>query len=149
MKKILILVLLFVSAKCFSQVENNFMQKNTFWDSVYFKVVPYNSGAGIVHLGLDTVASSPTFGKLVRKTAGGSVALSSITAAVGSNDIDNGTGLQEWRWNALAGNSGLKLSSTSTAAASNLQRMLEIALTGTNATSTQTTTGIEVSNTHD
>src|SRR6188768_608475 len=73
MKKIIAILVLFISAKCFSQTENNFMQKNTFWDSVYFKLIPYNSGAGIVHLGIDTVASSPTFGKLVRKTAGGVV----------------------------------------------------------------------------
>jgi len=72
MKKIIAITLLFVSANCFSQTENNFMQKNTFYDSVYFKVVPYNSGAGMVHLALDTVAGSPTFGKLVRKTASGS-----------------------------------------------------------------------------
>lgn len=37
---------------------------------VYIPNIPYNSGAGIVHLGLDTVAASPTFNKLVRKTAG-------------------------------------------------------------------------------
>ncbi len=70
MKKIIAILLMFISAKCFSQ--NNFMQKNTFYDSVYFKVVPYNSGAGIVHLGIDTVVGSLTFGKLVRNTAGGS-----------------------------------------------------------------------------
>src|SRR5678810_610366 len=72
MKKIITILILFISAKCFSQTENNFMQKDTFWDSVYFKSIQYNSGAGIVHLGIDTVVSSPTFGKLVRKTAGGS-----------------------------------------------------------------------------
>ena len=69
MKKIITILVLFISAKCFSQVDNNFMQKNSFYDTVYFKVVPYNSGAGIVHLGIDTVVGSPTFGKLVRKTA--------------------------------------------------------------------------------
>jgi len=71
MKKIITILILFISAKCFSQTENNFMQKNSFYDTVYFKVVPYSASAGIVHLGIDTVAGSPTFGKLVRKTAGG------------------------------------------------------------------------------
>jgi lysophospholipase L1-like esterase len=46
--------------------------RTTLLDSVYLsEKIPYNSSAGIVHLGIDTVASSPTFGKLVRKTAGG------------------------------------------------------------------------------
>jgi hypothetical protein len=38
-------------------------------DTAYFMNVPYNSGAGIVALGIDTVAASPTVGKMVRKTA--------------------------------------------------------------------------------
>ena len=54
----------------------------TLADSVYATTIPYNSGAGIVHLGIDTVASSPTFGKLVRKTAGGSTpTLQQVTTA--------------------------------------------------------------------
>ena len=35
-------------------------------------LIPYNSSAAIVHIGLDTLVTSPTYGKLVRKTAGGS-----------------------------------------------------------------------------
>ena len=71
MKKIIAILVLFISAKCFSQTDNNFMQKNTFWDSVYFKAIQYSASASIVHLGIDTLITSPTFGKLVRKTAGG------------------------------------------------------------------------------
>lgn len=48
----------------------------------------------------------------------------------------------------LGGASGLKLSSTSTAAASNLQRLLEVNLSGTNATGAQTTTAGYFSNLH-
>jgi hypothetical protein len=60
--------------------------KAIFRDSIYALVVPYNSGAGIVALGIDTVAASPTFGKLVRKTAGGSTpSLQAVT------DVGNGT----------------------------------------------------------
>jgi len=49
-------------------------------------------------------------------------------------------------YNSLAGTSGLKLTSTSTAAASNAQKMLEISLSGAN--SSQTTYGSYISNTH-
>lgn len=70
-----------------------------------------------------------------------------------------GTGLQNtsiawaafsWTntWNTLAGTAGLLLSSTSTAAASNNQKLVEIALSGANATASQTTYGLVVANTH-
>jgi hypothetical protein len=40
-----------------------------FMDSVYFGNIPYSASASIVHLGIDTLITSPTYGKLVRKTA--------------------------------------------------------------------------------
>ena len=80
--------------------------------------------------------------------SGGTSALSGLTVATGTNTINNGTYAQEWQWNTLAGNSGLKLSSTSTAATSNLQKLFEISTTGANSTSTQTTYGAYLSNTH-
>ena len=48
----------------------------------------------------------------------------------------------------IAGTSGWKLTSTSTAAANNLQRLLDIQLTGANATSAQRTTAIYAYNNH-
>ena len=48
----------------------------------------------------------------------------------------------------LAGTSALTLSTTSTAAASNAQKMLNISLNGVNSTSAQTTYGAYISNTH-
>ena len=55
-------------------------------DSVYLTdAIPYNSGAGIVHLGIDTVTSSPTFGKLVRKTAGASTLQQVFNTEVGGS----------------------------------------------------------------
>ena len=80
--------------------------------------------------------------------AAGSVPISSLTVATGTNTINNAAYAQEWQWNTLAGATALKLSSTSTAAAGNLQRMFEIALSGANTTATQTTYGMTVSNTH-
>ena len=67
MKKIILILLMFISAKCFSQRDNDFGQKNTFRDTVYFKVVPYNGGAGMQILVRDSVVTSPTFGKLFTK----------------------------------------------------------------------------------
>lgn len=46
--------------------------------------------------------------------SGGGVALSAITAAITSNDINNGANAQQWRWNSLGVSNGLTLSSTDT-----------------------------------
>jgi hypothetical protein len=51
-------------------------------------------------------------------------------------------------FNSLAGVSGFKLSTTSTAAASNSQKLVEIDVSGANATASQTTYGIYLSNAH-
>lgn len=51
-------------------------------------------------------------------------------------------------YNSLTGESGFRVSSTSTAAASNLQRLMEVALSGANATASQTTVAGYFSNTH-
>ena len=64
------------------------MQKNSFHDTVYFKAIAYNSGAGIVHLGIDTVSGSPTFGKLVRKTAGGATPTLQQVTDAGQETLD-------------------------------------------------------------
>lgn len=85
---------------------------------------------------------------LTLTVTGGSAALSALTAATGTNIIDNATFAQEWQWNTLAGASGLKLSTTSTGAASNLQKMLEIQLSGANATASQTSEGLFIFNNH-
>lgn len=74
--------------------------------------------------------------------------LSKLTAATGTNTIDNVSYQQEWQWNSLAGASGLKLSSTSTGAASNTQRLLDVVLTGANATGSQTTYAASIDNRH-
>lgn len=74
-------------------------------------------------------------------TGGAFGLISTGTSATVSNlDISN---------NSIGAGSIVNISSTSTAAASNLQKGLNIALSGANATSTQTTYGAYVSNTHD
>lgn len=50
--------------------------------------------------------------------------------------------------NTLAGTSALKLTSTSTLAAGSAQRMIEVALSGTNANASQNTWGIHSTNSH-
>jgi hypothetical protein len=79
--------------------------------------------------------------------SGGGWALSAITAATGANTINNAANAQEWQWNTLGAGTGLLLSSSSTAAASNTQTVLRVNQTGANATSTQTTYGGYFSNT--
>lgn len=78
----------------------------------------------------------------------GSITIDATTGAVNFNDIGDATAsgtinlvsyAQELTANSLAGATALKISSTSTAAASNAQRLFEVANSGANATSTQTT----------
>jgi len=76
------------------------------------------------------------------------VPISGLIAALGSNSIDNANYTQTWQWNSLGAASGLKLSSTSTAAASNSQKLFEALMSGANVTSNQTTYGGYFSNTH-
>lgn len=58
-------------------------------------------------------------------------ALSSITAATSSNIIHNGNFTQEWTWNSISNQSGLKLSSTANGTTTNgVQKLFESVLTG-------------------
>lgn len=79
---------------------------------------------------------------------GGSSALSAITAATAGNTINNANFAQEWQWNTISSGNGFYLSSTSTAAASNTQTLFRVALSGANATTTQSTFAGIISNTH-
>lgn len=77
-----------------------------------------------------------------------SIPISSLLAATATNSINNADYAQTWEWNTLSSNTGLALSSTSTAAASNTQKVFSISLSGANANSTQTTYGSYITNTH-
>jgi hypothetical protein len=65
----------------------------------------------------DSVLVIQADGKVVRRNAsafgGSSVPLSSLTAATGSNTINNGAHRQEWQWNSLTSGAALTLSSSS------------------------------------
>lgn len=73
--------------------------------------------------------------------------LSSITAATGSATINSSANAIEWQWNSISSGIGLKLSSTSTAAASNTQTIFSVNQSGANGTSSQTTYSQRISNT--
>lgn len=73
--------------------------------------------------------------------------INTLVAATNTNTINNTNYTQTWQWNTLSG-AALNLSTTSTAAAGNAQALLKIDVSGANATSSQTTYGIQLSNTH-
>lgn len=105
-----------------------------------------------------SAATAPTTGQVLTATgastatwqsiASGSIALSAITAATATNTIDNTQYAQVLNWSTLAGATGLALGSTSTAAASNAQKLFSSSLSGINGTALQTTYAGYFSNTH-
>lgn len=76
------------------------------------------------------------------------IPINSLLAATGTNTIDNGNYFQEWQWNTLTENTGLKLTSSSTAAANDGQVLLNVTLTGANVTASQQTHCIYATNLH-
>jgi len=79
---------------------------------------------------------------------GGSTAISALTAATGTNDIDNGSFQQIWRHNTLSSGFGMTFLSNSTAASGNAQTLFTAQLSGTNSSSNQTTRTSTFLNTH-
>jgi hypothetical protein len=88
-------------------------------------------------------------GSITIASSAASPTLNLIQAATAANTpINNANFAQEWRWNTLGAGNGFFLSSTSTAAASDTQTLFRVALSGANATSTQSTFAGIISNTH-
>lgn len=79
---------------------------------------------------------------------GGATNFNDIGDATANGTIANSQYTQEITYNSLAGVSGHKISSTSTAAASNTQKLLEVLLSGANSNASQTTHSAYISNTH-
>jgi hypothetical protein len=79
-------------------------------------------------------------------SSGSGASLSGLTAATATNNIQNTNYKQRWNWNTLAGDTAMVIASNSKGAASNLQNLLTISQSGANATSSQTTYGLKVSN---
>jgi len=89
-------------------------------DSIY-----YNGGADSLVYKINTKRYA------LPVSSGNTVVLSDILDATDTNTIDNGGKTQEWKWNALSGNSGLKLSSTANGTTTNkTQKLFESVLTG-------------------
>lgn len=79
---------------------------------------------------------------------GGSSAISSLTAAAGTNDINNADYGQIWRWNTLGSGTGLTLSTNSTGSSDAGHTLFGIDMQGANASSGQTTYAASFSNSH-
>lgn len=129
-----------------------------------------NSGAGAITVGTtssQTINGSTTYSLATQydwvtvisdgvskwyiksKSSGGATTrLDQILAATATNTINNVANQQEWQWDSLAGYAGLKLSSSSTAAASNEQTLFALELTGVNATSAEQTHAAQFLNSH-
>lgn len=76
-----------------------------------------------------------------------SPALSDISAAIDGNVIDNENYQQTWQWNTLV-SSGFQITSNSTTAADNTQRLFEVKLEGVNHEDDQRTYATSISNLH-
>lgn len=87
--------------------------------------------------------STATYWALVNSTA---APINGLTAATGTNTINNTSYLQSWSWNSLTGNA-LELKTNSTTAAST-QTMLYINMLGAHAFTGQPTYGIQSINAH-
>lgn len=109
------------------------------WDS---------TGADRGQVGYVTIGSGLSLASGVLNTSGTvPTPISSLTAATGTNSIENGNFEQTWEWDALAA-IGLRLQSSATTAASNNQVLLYGQLSGANANSNQTTRTVQFENVH-
>lgn len=118
------------------------------------------AGSGALRLhkyGIGTFTGTPAYtlqvdasGNVIEGSLGASVAISALTAATGTNTINNADYAQEWQWNGLTGNTGLKITSNSTAATGGIssQRLLDVELSGANSNSGQSTQAGYFSNSH-
>ena len=107
------------------------------------------SGIDRGKVGYLTLGTGLTLSSGVLNTSGTvATPISSLTAATATNTANHANYAQEHQWNTLAGITGFKFSSNSTAAASNAQKLVEIDLSGVNATSNQQTYAMYISNTH-
>lgn len=101
-------------------------------------------------------------GKVLTSNAGGvatwqtpstvatSVPISGLTAATGTNSINNANFQQTWGWNSFDGNgtNGLFLNANTTASAVSADALFAVSISGANATSSVTSTATSISNTH-
>ncbi len=115
------------------------------------------AGAQTANIDYTWPTSAPSAGQYLQSDASGnlswqnaasSTALSAITAATATNSINSADYAQTWQWNSLSSNSALTLSSSSTAAASNTQKLLNLSLSGANASASQTTYALSAVNSH-
>jgi hypothetical protein len=117
------------------------------------------AGAQAVDITYTLPTAAPTAGQVLSSDAsgnmswvtasgGGGGALSAITAATANNTINNGVYAQTWDWNSLSSNTGMTFRSSSVSAVGNAQTVVGISTSGANTVPSQTTYGMQVTNTH-
>ena len=116
-----------------------------------FKEVCFLKGAGgtgvltiVAGTGISVNSTDPQ-NPIVTAT-GGAAPISSLTAAVASNSIDNVAHLQLWEWNSLTSGNGLQLNSSSTLRTGTGSQLLRVYVSGANAASGITSIAIAGSN---
>jgi len=144
MKKTLIFLLL-LSGVCSAQTFDPLSLQKMPQQRLLGRTGPTTGNATFIKLGSDFLIRNDS---LLYVGAGGSSAISSLTAATGTNDINNANYGQIWRWNSLGTGAGLTLASSSTASTDAGHGLLGIDLQGANANSSQTTYAASFANSH-
>jgi len=122
---------------------NSSITQTKFWGALMPNELAGTSGQVLTSAGANV---SPTW--TTPSTVATAVPLSGITAATGTNSIDNADFQQTWTWNSLTA-IGLHLESNSTAASDNEEQFMILAsLTGANSNSGVNSIVIEGRNSH-
>jgi hypothetical protein len=83
------------------------------------------------YLQIDSITGRLVASEISGGAGSSTLALDKISDAVDTNTINNGNFKQEWKWNSLANNTGLKLSSSAPGTGTNhVQKLFESQLTG-------------------
>ena len=109
----------------------------------------WKQGSGQGQVGYVTLGSGLTIGSGVLNTSGTvPTPISSLTAATGTNSINNGNNTQTWNWPTLTNGTGLLLTSLASTTGTTGGSVLTVLRSGALANASQTTYGAIIQNQH-